>query len=72
MAVQTRSAEKTEIRPACSTAGGDRRPPQAPRGDALARKETVGDGTQGVQLATMQELVRYWATEYDFEGSRRD
>jgi pimeloyl-ACP methyl ester carboxylesterase len=29
-------------------------------------KETVGDGTQGVQLATMQELVRYWATDYDF------
>jgi len=36
---------------------------------AMARwpeKETVGDGTQGVQLATMQELVRYWATDYDF------
>jgi pimeloyl-ACP methyl ester carboxylesterase len=29
-------------------------------------KETVGDESQGVQLATMQELVRYWATEYDF------
>jgi pimeloyl-ACP methyl ester carboxylesterase len=29
-------------------------------------KETVADGTQGVQLATMQELVRYWATDYDF------
>jgi Epoxide hydrolase N terminus len=28
--------------------------------------ETVADGSQGVQLATMQELVRYWATEYDF------
>ena len=28
--------------------------------------ETVADGTQGVQLATMQELVRYWGTEYDF------
>src|SRR5687767_3386839 len=28
--------------------------------------ETVADETQGVQLATMQELVRYWATEYDF------
>jgi pimeloyl-ACP methyl ester carboxylesterase len=27
--------------------------------------ETVADGTQGVQLATMQELARYWATEYD-------
>jgi pimeloyl-ACP methyl ester carboxylesterase len=29
-------------------------------------KETVEDESQGVQLATMQELVRYWATEYDF------
>jgi pimeloyl-ACP methyl ester carboxylesterase len=29
-------------------------------------QETVADETQGVQLATMQELARYWATEYDF------
>jgi len=29
-------------------------------------KETVADATQGVQLATIQELVRYWGTEYDF------
>jgi pimeloyl-ACP methyl ester carboxylesterase len=29
-------------------------------------KETVADETQGVQLATMQELARYWATEYDW------
>jgi pimeloyl-ACP methyl ester carboxylesterase len=29
-------------------------------------RETVDDATQGVQLATMQELVRYWGTEYDF------
>src|SRR6266566_4566995 len=28
--------------------------------------ETVADESQGVQLATMQELVRYWGTEYDF------
>jgi pimeloyl-ACP methyl ester carboxylesterase len=28
-------------------------------------KETVADATQGVQLATMQELVRYWGTDYD-------
>ena len=24
------------------------------------------DASQGVQLATMQELARYWATEYDW------
>jgi pimeloyl-ACP methyl ester carboxylesterase len=29
-------------------------------------KETVDDETQGVQLATMQELIDYWGTEYDF------
>jgi pimeloyl-ACP methyl ester carboxylesterase len=28
--------------------------------------ETVADATQGVQLATMQELARYWASDYDF------
>jgi pimeloyl-ACP methyl ester carboxylesterase len=28
-------------------------------------KETVGDATQGVQLATIQALARYWADEYD-------
>src|SRR5689334_3790833 len=29
-------------------------------------RETVTDGTQGVQLATMQKLARYWGTEYDW------
>ena len=29
-------------------------------------KELVADRAQGVQLATMQELARYWATEYDW------
>ena len=29
-------------------------------------RETVADTTQGVQLATMQQLARYWATEYDW------
>ena len=29
-------------------------------------KETVTDATQGVQLATIQALARYWATEYDW------
>ena len=31
-------------------------------------KETVADESQGVQLATMKELGRYWGTEYDFRG----
>jgi pimeloyl-ACP methyl ester carboxylesterase len=29
-------------------------------------KETVDDPSQGVRLATMQALARYWATEYDW------
>jgi pimeloyl-ACP methyl ester carboxylesterase len=29
-------------------------------------KETVADDTQGVQLATMQSLARYWSTDYDW------
>jgi pimeloyl-ACP methyl ester carboxylesterase len=29
-------------------------------------KELVADRSQGVQLATLQELARYWATDYDW------
>src|ERR1700752_5272411 len=29
-------------------------------------QETVTDASQGVQLATMQKLARYWATDYDW------
>ena len=29
-------------------------------------RETVDDDSQGVPLATMQELARYWATEHDW------
>jgi pimeloyl-ACP methyl ester carboxylesterase len=29
-------------------------------------RETVADDSQGVPLATMQKLARYWATEYDW------
>jgi pimeloyl-ACP methyl ester carboxylesterase len=29
-------------------------------------RETVTDASQGVQLAPLQELARYWATEYDW------
>src|SRR3954453_7499056 len=29
-------------------------------------RETVDDHSQGVPLATMHELARYWATEYDW------
>ena len=29
-------------------------------------RETVADVSQGMQLATMQKLARYWATDYDW------
>src|SRR5215207_990102 len=29
-------------------------------------RETVADESQGVQLATIQELARYWSTDYDW------
>jgi pimeloyl-ACP methyl ester carboxylesterase len=29
-------------------------------------KETVADQSQGIQLAIIQELARYWATDYDW------
>lgn len=34
----------------------------------LPTKELVADRSQGVQLATIQELARYWATGYDWRA----
>jgi len=31
-------------------------------------RETVADASQGVQLATMQALAQYWASEYDWRN----
>src|SRR5215471_3999702 len=31
-------------------------------------KELVDDRSQGVQLATIQELARYWAADYDWRA----
>src|SRR2546427_10786127 len=31
-------------------------------------RETVGDGSAGVQLDTIQKRARYWATEYDWRA----
>jgi pimeloyl-ACP methyl ester carboxylesterase len=35
-------------------------------------RETVPDQSQGVPLATMQELARYWATDYDWRTCEAD
>ena len=34
----------------------------------LPSQELVADRSQGVQLATIQELARYWTTEYDWRA----
>jgi pimeloyl-ACP methyl ester carboxylesterase len=34
----------------------------------LPSKELIADRSQGVQLATIQELARYWTTEYDWRA----
>src|SRR5918993_1946193 len=69
MAVMTeRSAGDTTIRPFTIET------PEAELEDLRARiaatrfpeKEPVDDPSQGVQLATMQALARYWLTEYDW------
>lgn len=33
-------------------------------------REAVTDASQGVQLATMQALTRYWATDYDWRKTQ--
>lgn len=61
-------ADKNEIRPFHVNV------PEAELADLRRRikatkwpeRETVTDASQGVQLATMQALARYWATDYDW------
>src|SRR3954452_16891466 len=69
MTVMTeRSAEATAIRPFTIET------PESELEDLRARiaatrwpsQELVADRSQGVQLATLQELARYWTTEYDW------
>jgi pimeloyl-ACP methyl ester carboxylesterase len=60
--------EADAIRPFCIDV------PEAKLGDLRRRiaatqwpeKETVEDQSQGMQLATVQNLARYWATDYDW------
>ena len=69
----------TEVPEAASNEAGDIRPFRVSFPDSdleeLRRRvkatkwperETVADASQGVQLATMQKLARYWATDYDW------
>ena len=60
--------QDTEIRP-FSFRASDEELAELRRRIAATRwpeKETVTDHSQGVPLATMRELARYWATDYDW------
>src|SRR5688500_19159027 len=66
--VTAAEADKTAVRPFTFTAPEKdlvelRRRVQA---TAWPDRETVSDASQGVQLATIQALARYWATDYDW------
>ena len=68
MSVTTKSAGATAIRPFTIEIPDEqlaelRRRIEATRWPSA---ELVDDRSQGVQLATMQELARYWTTEYDW------
>jgi pimeloyl-ACP methyl ester carboxylesterase len=65
---RTEATDKTAIRPFRVNV------PEAELTDLRGRinatrwpeRETVNDASQGVQLATLQKLARYWATDYDW------
>src|SRR4051794_981890 len=67
--IAEQAADATAIRPFTIDT------PQADLDDLRARikatrwpeKEPVEDQSQGVQLATLQALARYWAEEYDWQ-----
>ena len=62
------AADKNEIRPFCANVPESELTELQRRIKATRwpERETVTDASQGVQLATMQALARYWATEYDW------
>jgi pimeloyl-ACP methyl ester carboxylesterase len=72
-AVAARPARGDDVRPFRVNVPADalndlRRRLQATR---WADKEIVADATQGVQLATLKELVRYWSTAYDWRKAEK-
>jgi hypothetical protein len=58
----------TEIRPFHFELPGDQLAELRRRVEATRwpSEELVDDRSQGVQLATLQALARFWTTEYDF------
>ncbi|BAO91126.1 epoxide hydrolase family protein [Caballeronia cordobensis] len=66
--VQVKSGDKTAIRPLRVHASDAQIADLKRRVKATKwpERETVADASQGVQLATMQQLARYWASAYDW------
>jgi pimeloyl-ACP methyl ester carboxylesterase len=75
----TGAASLLSVRPSPAATGDEIRPfridiPKESLADLRQRikatrwpdRETVADESQGVQLAAMQEIARYWATDYDW------
>ena len=62
------AAEDTSIRPFHISVPAEQLVDLRRRIDATRwpERELVSDATQGVQLATMQKLAHYWATDYDW------
>ena len=56
--VEFREAELTELR-------------RRIKATRLPEKEPVADISQGVPLATIEKLTRYWANEYDWRKAAR-
>jgi len=51
----------------CECAGrGAHRPAPAPGTDPVTDKETVTDYSQGVPLKTVQQVLSYWQSDYDW------
>jgi pimeloyl-ACP methyl ester carboxylesterase len=63
-----KTTDKTAIRPFSMTVAEEELTELRRRINATRwpERETVTDASQGVQLATIQALARYWATEYDW------
>lgn len=66
--VQVKSGDNTAIRPLRVHASDAQIADLKRRVKATKwpERETVADASQGVQLATMQQLARYWASAYDW------
>src|SRR3954469_25266526 len=68
VATKARTADNTAIRPFTFNVPEERLAELKRRIAATPwpQKETVAGQSQGVPLATMKELARYWATDYDW------